>query len=212
MTTIRIGIAGCGQIALGVHLPILLSTPHVKITALADTDQVKLRAAASSAPLIGPLVGGALALVMLSIGSAIVTAAGKPHWVLPVALPLLLIAISAHLIAIPRWGSVGEATVTLATALLGATGAMVQVYRLWCIYPSGATVLRSMAICVLAWTICAKWNLPLPFLPVKLVLVTLIIVTAFFVTGEFRIDDINTRSRFRNQGAGVFEGASVNPT
>lgn len=50
MTTIRIGIAGCGQIALGVHLPILLRTPGVKIAALADTDEGKLRAAASLAP------------------------------------------------------------------------------------------------------------------------------------------------------------------
>ena len=50
MTPIRIGIAGCGQIALGVHLPILLSTRDIRITALADTDQVKLRAAASLAP------------------------------------------------------------------------------------------------------------------------------------------------------------------
>lgn len=166
----------------------------------------------AAAPLIGPLVGGALALVMLSIGSAIVIAAGKPHRVLPMVLPLPLVAISADLLAIPRWGSVGAATVTLATALLGAAGAMVQVYRLWRIHPSGATVLRSMGICVLAWTMCAKWNIPLPFLPVKLLLVTLMIVTAFFVTGEFRIDEITARSRFPSQGAEVLEGDSGNLT
>jgi O-antigen/teichoic acid export membrane protein len=166
----------------------------------------------AAAPLIGPLVGGALALVMLSIGSAIVTAAGKPHRVLPMVLPLPLVAISADLFAIPRWGSVGAATVTLATALLGAAGAMVQVYRLWRIHPSGATVLRSMGICVLAWTMCAKWNLPLPFLPVKLVLVTLMILAAFFVTGEVRIGEITARSRFHSQGAEVLEGDSGNLT
>jgi O-antigen/teichoic acid export membrane protein len=166
----------------------------------------------AASPLIGPLVGGALALVMLSVGSAIVTAAGKPQWVLPMALPLPLVAISAHLIAIPRWGSVGAATVTLATALLGAAGAMVQVYRLWRIHPSAATVLRSMGICVLAWTMCAKWNLPLPFLPVKLTLVTLAIITAFFVTGEFRVADITTRGRFRKQAQDVFGGDPGNLT
>lgn len=50
MTPTRIGIAGCGQISLGVHLPILLSIRDVKITALADTDEGRLRAAASLAP------------------------------------------------------------------------------------------------------------------------------------------------------------------
>jgi O-antigen/teichoic acid export membrane protein len=164
----------------------------------------------AASPLIGPLVGGALALVMLSIGSTIVTAAGKPHWVLPVAFPLPLVAISAHLVAIPRWGSLGAATVTFATALLGAAGATIQVYRLWRIHPSAATVLRSAGICVLAWMMCAQWNLPLPFLPLKLALVTLMIITAFFVTGEFRIDDLT--NRFRKQGGGVLEGDPGNLT
>ena len=50
MTKIKVGIAGCGQIALGVHLPILLRTPNVEIAALADTDKTRLRAAASFAP------------------------------------------------------------------------------------------------------------------------------------------------------------------
>jgi O-antigen/teichoic acid export membrane protein len=164
--------------------------------------------AASS--LIGPLVGGALALVMLSIGSAIVTAAGKPQWVLPMTLPLPLVAISAHLFAIPRWGSLGAATVTFATALLGAAGAMVQVYRLWRIHPGAATVLRSMGIGVLAWIMCAQWHIPLPFLPLKLALVTLMIVTVFFVTGEFRIGDLTTR--FPKQRGDVLGGDPGNLT
>ena len=50
MTNIRVGIAGCGQIALGVHLPVLSRIPNVEIAALADPDNVSLRAAASLAP------------------------------------------------------------------------------------------------------------------------------------------------------------------
>src|SRR6185437_6423157 len=111
-----------------------------------------------ASPLIGPLVGSALALVMLSVGSAIVTAAGKPQWTLPVVLPLPLVAIAAHLVAIPRWGSIGADSVTLATALLGSVGAMIQVYRLWGLHPSVATALRSTGVCFLAWMMCAKWS------------------------------------------------------
>ena len=50
MAKIRIGVTGCGQIALGVHIPILLRTPDVEITALADTNDTNLRTAASLAP------------------------------------------------------------------------------------------------------------------------------------------------------------------
>jgi len=155
--------------------------------------------------LIGPLVGGALALVMLSIGSAIVTAAGRPQWVLPVALPLPFVALAAHLIVIPRWGSVGAAIVTLTTALIGAAVAMVQVYRLWRIHPSGATVLRSVGISVLVWTLCTKWSMPLSLLPLKLALATLVIAAAFFITGEFHVEDVTSRGRFGRQRVEIFE-------
>jgi len=50
MTNIKVGIAGCGQIALAVHLPVLSRIPNVEIAALADADNVRLRAAASLAP------------------------------------------------------------------------------------------------------------------------------------------------------------------
>jgi O-antigen/teichoic acid export membrane protein len=165
-----------------------------------------------ASPLIGPLVGSALALVMLSVGSAIVTAAGKPQWTLPVVLPLPLIAITAHLVVIPRWGSVGAAAVTLATALFGSAGAMAQVYRLWGIHPSVATVLRSTGVSLLAWMMCAKWSLPLSFLAVKLAVATLMIITAFWVTGEFHIADIIPGGRFRSQKIKVFGEETGNPT
>ena len=165
-----------------------------------------------ASPLIGPLVGAALALVMLSVGSAIVTAAGKPRWTLPVVLPLPLVAIAAHLVAIPRWGSAGAAAVTLATALLGSAGAMVQVYRLWGVHPGVATFIRSMGVSALAWMVCAKWSLPLPFLALKLAVVTLMIVAAFWVTGEFQFADITPRRRSTSQRIAVFGEETGNPT
>lgn len=162
--------------------------------------------------LIGPLVGSALALVMLAVGSAIVTAAGKPQWTLPVVLPLPFLAIAAHLAAIPRWGSVGAAAVTLGTALLGSAGAMAQVYRVWGIHPSVATALRSAGVSLLAWMMCAKWSLPLSLLPVKLAVATLLIVTAFWLTGEFQLADIIPRGRWHSRRLKVFGDETGNPT
>ena len=103
--------------------------------------------------------------------------------------------------------------VTLATAVLGACAAMVQVYRLWRIHPSGATAFRSISISALAWAVCAKWTVPLTFLPLKLLLVTLMIATAYVFTGEFQLRDITSfnrfhKPRFREPEVEVLEGSS----
>jgi predicted dehydrogenase len=50
MSQLRIGLLGCGQIALKVHLPVLAGLPGVKVAALADIDAARLALAARLAP------------------------------------------------------------------------------------------------------------------------------------------------------------------
>lgn len=192
--------AGASDISRGSLRVVFCLAPFAAAAAGASSEIVESifgRQFLAASPLVGPLVGAALALVVVSIGSASVTAAGKPQWVLPVALPLPIMALCAHLIVIPRWGSVGAAMVTLSTALLGACLAMIQLYRLWRIHPSGATVWRGIGTCALAWAVCAKWTVPLTLLPVKLLLVTLMIGAVLFLIGELQLGDIKPLGRFR---------------
>jgi predicted dehydrogenase len=44
---VRIGVIGCGQAAVGLHLPVLARIPGVKVTALADADSRRLTHAGS---------------------------------------------------------------------------------------------------------------------------------------------------------------------
>ncbi|HJZ98096.1 MAG TPA: oligosaccharide flippase family protein, partial [Candidatus Solibacter sp.] len=139
---------------------------------------------APAAPLIGPLVSAALALVMSSAGSTMVIAADRPRWVLYSTAPLPFVAIAGHLIFIPRFGPVGAASVTMGAAILSAAVSLIQVYRLWRIHPPWATCLRSAAIAAAAWGVATYWP---AVLLVKLPVIAAFIIAAFAVTGEFEI-------------------------
>jgi predicted dehydrogenase len=50
MSNLRVGLLGCGQIARGVHLPVLRALPGVRVVALAEPDDASRAAAASTVP------------------------------------------------------------------------------------------------------------------------------------------------------------------
>ncbi len=50
MPALRIGLMGCGQIALSTHLPVLAHLPDVQLVALAETDSGCLKKASGFAP------------------------------------------------------------------------------------------------------------------------------------------------------------------
>ena len=77
--------------------------------------------------------------VMISVSSAILTAAGRPGWAMLAALPiapLALVGPSARHSAIRR---AGATVVTLVVAAIGAALALVAVHRAWGVWPSGST-------------------------------------------------------------------------
>jgi len=50
MSSLRVGLLGCGRIARGVHLPLLQRMPGAKLTAIAESDAGSRAAASASAP------------------------------------------------------------------------------------------------------------------------------------------------------------------
>ncbi len=84
-----------------------------------------LRLALGSDYSIGPwvptaLIAAAAAMFLLSVGVAILTAAGKPGVTSIVGSAMVLAAFPAHLMLIPRFGAEGASTVTAVTALIAA--------------------------------------------------------------------------------------------
>jgi len=143
-----------------------------------------------AAPLLSLLVFGAAASAMISVTTAILTAAGKPGWTFALTGPLLPLAAAGHLWLIPRLGAVGAALVTTTIAGLGALAAVLAVYRLWRILPPAITLLRSALVCTLAYALASFWPAPGLMLLLKLPVICLAILLAFLLLGEFSAGEI----------------------
>lgn len=143
-----------------------------------------------AAPLLAVLMFGALALVMISVTTAILTAAGKPGWTFAITGPMVPLAVIGHLLLVPQLGAIGAALVTALFAGLGALSAMAAVYYLWQVFPPLGTVGRSVMVCGVALALAAFWPAPGALLLVKLPVIAVFIGLAFLVLGEFSAREI----------------------
>lgn len=147
-----------------------------------------------AAPLLAVLIFGAVALMLIWVSTAILTAASKPTWTFALTGPLVPLAIGGHLLSIPRWGAIGAAWVTTVLSSIGAVAAVLTIYRLWRVLPPLPTLCRSTLVCGVAYALAHSWPTPGALLLLKLPAIGLIIPFTFFVLGEFSEDEI-TRVR-----------------
>lgn len=143
-----------------------------------------------AAPLLALLIFAGLARVMISVTTAILTAAGKPGWTFALTGPLPPMAIAGHLLLIPRLGAVGASLVTTLFASLCALATVLAVYRIWRILPPATTLCRSTLISGLAYALAASWSAPGFLLLLKLPTIAFAVPLAFLSLGEFRPGEI----------------------
>lgn len=154
----------------------------------------------STAPLLALLIFASLALVMISVATAILTAAGKPGLTFALTGPIVPLAIIGHLLLIPRLGAIGASLITTLFASLSAFAAVLAIYRIWNVLPPLATVMRSILICGIAFTLANLWPAPGFLLILKLSVIVIVIALAFLVMGEFSTSEIAfVRSIFRRR-------------
>ncbi len=137
-----------------------------------------------AAPLLEVLIFGALAVAMISVAAAILTAAGRPAWILGMTLPLPPLALAGHLVAIPAFGAIGAALVTTLLAALSALAAVMAVYWLWRVSPPARTLCLSVALCVMVYVVAIFWPMPGALLLAKLSVISVAIGLAFAIFGE----------------------------
>ena len=82
---------------------------------------------------------------------AILTAAGRPAWTFALTGPLVPLAIAGCTVLTPRFGMVGPALVTTGVGWFAALASLVALWHLWGIFPSAATVVRSLLLCGVAY-------------------------------------------------------------
>jgi O-antigen/teichoic acid export membrane protein len=175
---------------------IVALAPFAAMSAAAATEIVRLilgETFLGAARPLALLVFAALALVLVSAGTAILTAAGKATWTFYLTGPMVPVAAAGHLLLIPRFGIGGAALVTLITAALAALASVLAVHRLWRVLPPLPTVLRSVAISGGAYAVTAGWPAAGVMVVVKLVVVSVSIGLAFVLLGELPRPRVITR-------------------
>jgi len=171
----------------GLRLVILLF-PFAAMTAGASRDIVQLIAGSrfgDAGPILALLIFGAVGLTMISVATAVLTAAGRPGWTFAIGGPLVPLAIAGHLVMIPRFGATGAAAVTAGCALLGAVVTVGAVYRLWRIAPPAATLARNVLLCGAAYALASSWVAGGLLLVFKLGVIAVLIAAGMLVVGEF---------------------------
>jgi O-antigen/teichoic acid export membrane protein len=172
---------------------VVLLLPVGGLTAGAASEIVRLVFGlqyASTAPLLALLIFGALGTAMISVTTAILTAADHPAWTFGLMGPLLLLAVAGHLALIPRLGAMGAALVTTLVATLGGLGGVMAVHRVLHVFPPMASALRSVVICALAYGFASLWSTAGFLLLFKLATIVLFVVLAFRLSGEFTSSEI----------------------
>ena len=139
-----------------------------------------------SAPLFSVLFFGATGLAMISVTTAILTAAGRPALTFLLIGPLVPLAFFADLKVIPRYGATGAAAVTTGFAIAGALATLIAVYRHLQIAPPAFTFLRSLILTAAGWAAAAFWPAAGILLVLKLAVISSLILLGFFLFGEMR--------------------------
>ena len=149
---------------------------------------------AASGPLLALLFAGGVALAIMAVAVAIITAIDGQRVVSVLGLAVLVAAMLGHAVMIPRFGAMGAATVTTVAGVLGAIASVALVHRMWGV-AAYATLVRATAIALPAYWLAARvTGVGLLVLLLVLALATLGVAIAFVLLGEL---DAEERRRWR---------------
>ena len=166
---------------------VLLLLPFVAVCAGASDELVALvfgPAFAPAARLVPPLLGAALALVMVGVTTSVLTAAGRPGLGAAFTAPLPVVAGLAYLAVIPALGPIGAARVTAALAVVVAAALIAAVARVCGILPPPGTTVRSFMLTAGAYLAALLWPASGPSVVVELIVLGVAVLAALVATGE----------------------------
>ena len=161
--------------------------PFVGLAAAAAVPVVKLvygTAFVEAGPVLAVLIFAAMALVMISVVTAILTAAGRPNLTAALVAPMLPISAVGYWLFVPRYGAMAACWVNFVAALLGAIAALIALYRIWQITPPAMTAIRSVLAGLCAYAIAARWLTPDATFLYKLLLLSPLVPLMMLALGE----------------------------
>lgn len=143
-----------------------------------------------AASILSWLALAGLALDVVSVCGALLTAAGKPLWNMVLTAPVLPIALLLHWYFVPRYGPTAAAAVTATLACLIAVGLIAAMRRLWHVPLPWRSALRSLLLAALAYALSSTWATPGWFLLPKFVALSGLTVLGYWFLGEVRPTDL----------------------
>ncbi len=186
--TVRAGdLDGARTLASNALRAVLVLFPFAGVAAGAATAVSTLVYGAEftgTGPLLAVLIFAAVMTVVISVASAILTAAGRPNWAMRAALPIAPLALGGHLAVIPRFGAPGATVVTLTVAAIGAVLALVAVHRAWRVWPPPATCLRVLVATVVTVLLGVWWQTKGLMTIVELLVMSAVAVALLISMGE----------------------------
>ena len=175
-----------------IRLSILL-LPFAGMTAGASSEITELIFGSnfiSSGPILAWLISAAVLHVLVSVNSVILIAAGRTRFALLVVGLLVPLAIFGYIWIIPLLGPVGASMVTAGAFLAAAITGSAVVRGTWGLAVPLATLARSLALTILAFSAAYWWSAAGLILVLKLCVVCVAIPLLFYIAGELTNRDL----------------------
>jgi len=153
-------------------------------------------------PVLSVLIFGAMAMVMISVVTAVLTAAGRPNLTAALVAPMLPVSAVGYALFVPDYGAMGACWVNAGTSGLGAIACLVALYRIWQIAIPVGTFVRSGVVSGVVYLLGIEWITPDPSLVLKLLVLSGLIPLLLVCLGEL--------NRSERQFAGAFINQHIN--
>jgi len=171
--------------------------PFAAIVAGSSPEVVELlfgRTFLEAAPLAAWMMVVAVALIVISVATALLIAQGRLWGTVLLTVPILPLSLLGHTLVIPRYGADGAAAVTAITGVLGAAACVLAAILVWRLRVPVGTIVRSMILTGVAYLAASAWASPGFLLFFKGIILSILIVSGYLVMGELSWDEI-TRIR-----------------
>jgi len=145
---------------------------------------------APAAPLLAWVSFAIVALVLMSVTSAIMAALGRPGLAAAFSWPLLALALAGYWLLVPRLGAVGAAATTAVATWTAALATMAVIRRQWQAGPDVATLLRVALISAVALALTRAWQAPGLWVLGELLLLCALAVGLLSASGEVTAQDL----------------------
>ncbi len=135
-------------------------------------------------PVLAVLIFGAMGLMMISVVTAVLTAAERPNLTAVLVAPMLPISAVGYALFVPNYGAMGACWVNAGTSGLGAIACLVALNRIWQVSVPVGTFVRSAIASGVIYLLGIWWITPAPWLLLKLLALCGLIPLLLLCLGE----------------------------